>query len=180
MKKTLLLLALCFAANVYQAHACTNFLVGKNATADGSTIISYAADSYSFYGFLRYRSEEDHQPGEMRKVVCWDDGKPLMEIPQAPHTYTVVGNMNQHQLTIGDIAKKLGDRFGVDNRKNASILDTFSCTTQGLLPYGVQMLLAAGLAGCSPMHILPYLYYPMALGVAGILSIAFRFPKQFS
>ena len=83
-------------------------------------------------------------------------------------------------LTIGDIAKKLGDRFGVDNRKNASILDTFSCTIQGLLPYGVQMLLAAGLAGCSPMQILPYLYYPMALGVAGILAIALRFPKQYS
>ena len=83
-------------------------------------------------------------------------------------------------LTIGDIAKKLGDRFGVDSRKNASILDTFSCTIQGLLPYGVQILLAAGLADCSPMQILPYLYYPMALGVAGILSIAFRFPKQYS
>ena len=83
-------------------------------------------------------------------------------------------------LTIGDIAKKLGDRFGVDNRKNASILDTFSCTIQGLLPYGVQMLLAAGLAGCSPMLILPYLYYPMALGIAGILAIALRFPKQYS
>lgn len=83
-------------------------------------------------------------------------------------------------LTIGDIAKKLGDRFGVDNRKNASILDTFSCTIQGLLPYGVQMLLAAGLAGCSPMQILPNLYYPMALGVAGILAIALRFPKQYS
>ena len=117
MKKTLLLLAICFAANVYQAYACTNFLVGKNATADGSTIISYAADSYSFYGFLRYRSEEDHQPGEMRKVVCWDDGKPLMEIPQVPHTYTVVGNMNQHQLTIGETTwggQELANKTGID------------------------------------------------------------------
>lgn len=83
-------------------------------------------------------------------------------------------------LTVGNISKKIGDRFGVDNRKAASILDTFSCMVQGLIPYGVQMLLAAGLANLSPMDILPYLYYPLAIGVAALLAILLRYPKRFS
>lgn len=83
-------------------------------------------------------------------------------------------------LTVGNISKKIGDRFGVDNRKAASILDTFSCMVQGLIPYGVQMLLAAGLANLSPMDILPYLYYPLAIGVAVLLAILLRYPKRYS
>lgn len=83
-------------------------------------------------------------------------------------------------LTVGNISKKIGDKFGVDNRKAASILDTFSCTVQGLIPYGVQMLLAAGLASLNPLDILPYLYYPMTIGVAALLAIVFRYPKKFS
>ncbi|MCH4147284.1 MAG: Na+/H+ antiporter NhaC family protein [Prevotella sp.] len=83
-------------------------------------------------------------------------------------------------LTVGSIAKKIGDRFGVDNRKAASILDTFSCTVQGLIPYGVQMLLAAGLAHINPVEIVPYLYYPMAMGIAALLAILFRYPKKYS
>lgn len=83
-------------------------------------------------------------------------------------------------LTVGNISKKIGDRFGVDNRKAASILDTFSCMVQGLIPYGVQMLLAAGLANLSPMDILPYLYYPLAIGVAALLAILLRYPKKYS
>lgn len=83
-------------------------------------------------------------------------------------------------LTVGNIAKKIGDKFGVDNRKAASILDTFSCTVQGLIPYGVQMLLAAGLAHLSPMDILPYLYYPLAIGIAALFAILFRYPKRYS
>jgi len=83
-------------------------------------------------------------------------------------------------LTVGNISKKIGDRFGVDNRKAASILDTFSCMVQGLIPYGVQMLLAAGLANLSPMDLLPYLYYPLAIGVAALLAILLRYPKRYS
>lgn len=83
-------------------------------------------------------------------------------------------------LTVGNISKKIGDRFGVDNRKAASVLDTFSCMVQGLIPYGVQMLLAAGLANLSPMDILPYLYYPLAIGVAALLAILLRYPKRYS
>lgn len=83
-------------------------------------------------------------------------------------------------LTVGNIAKKIGDKYGVDNRKAASILDTFSCMVQGLIPYGVQMLLAAGLAGLNPIDILPYLYYPVAIGLAALLAILLRYPKRYS
>ena len=83
-------------------------------------------------------------------------------------------------LTVGGIAKQIGDRYGVDNKKCASILDTFSCTVQGLIPYGAQLLIAAGLASVNPVAILPYLYYPFALGIVAILSILLRYPKRYS
>lgn len=83
-------------------------------------------------------------------------------------------------ITVGGIAKQIGDRFGVDNRKCASILDTFSCMMQGLIPYGAQMLMASGLAALNPISILPYLYYPMAIGFTALLAILLRYPKHVS
>lgn len=83
-------------------------------------------------------------------------------------------------LTVGNISKKIGDQYGVDNRKAASILDTFSCFIQGIIPYSVQMLIAAGLANISPLHILPYLYYPFAIGFFGLGAILLRYPKKLS
>ena len=83
-------------------------------------------------------------------------------------------------ITVGGIAKQIGDRFGVDSRKCASILDTFSCTVQGIIPYGAQLLMAAGLAQLNPVSIVPYLYYPLAIGIAALLSIVFRYPKRYS
>ncbi len=82
--------------------ACTNFLAGKNATVDGSTLISYAADSYSLFGFLQYLPAADHKAGDMRKIYEWDTGKYLGEIPEVAHTYSVVGNMNELQVAIGE------------------------------------------------------------------------------
>ena len=83
-------------------------------------------------------------------------------------------------LTVGDISKRIGDRYGVDNKKCASILDTFSCAIQGLIPYGAQMLIAAGLASLNPVSILPYLYYPFVLGIIALLSIFLRYPRRYS
>ena len=83
-------------------------------------------------------------------------------------------------LTVGGIAKQIGDRYGVDNKKCASILDTFSCVMQGFIPYGAQILIAAGLATLNPIAIIPYLYYPFALGVVAIMAILFRYPKRYS
>lgn len=97
---------------------CTNFLVGRLASADGSTMISYAADSYALYGALHYSPAADHPAGSMREVRDWDTGRPLGAIPEVAHTYTVVGNTNEHQLTIGETTwggrEELWDTVGID------------------------------------------------------------------
>ncbi|MDE7102349.1 MAG: C69 family dipeptidase, partial [Bacteroidales bacterium] len=82
--------------------ACTNFLITKGASKDGSTMISYAADSHVLYGELYYRPAADYPEGAMMDIYEWDTGKKLGQIKQARHTYSVVGNMNEHQLTIGE------------------------------------------------------------------------------
>lgn len=83
-------------------------------------------------------------------------------------------------ITVGSLSKGICERFGVDKRKSASILDTFSCVVQGIIPYGAQMLIAAGLTHLSPLSIMGYLYYPMILGVVALLSILFRYPHRYS
>ncbi len=83
-------------------------------------------------------------------------------------------------ITAGGIAKDISQKYGLDSRKVASILDTFSCFIQGIIPYGAQMLMAGGLAGISAMAILEYLYYPFALGIIATLAIIFRFPRRMS
>ena len=82
------------------ARACTNLIVGKKASADGSVIVSYNADSYGMYGNLYRHVGGKHAAGEMRKIYEWDTNKYLGEIPQAPVTYNVVGQMNEHQVSI--------------------------------------------------------------------------------
>ncbi len=99
MRHKLIIAFLLISANIF---ACTNFLVGKSASADGSTMITYSADSYWLYGALYHYSAADHAEGEMRPVYDWDTGKYLGEIPEAKHTYNVIGNMNEHQLAIGE------------------------------------------------------------------------------
>ncbi len=83
-------------------------------------------------------------------------------------------------ITTGPLAKDITDKFGLDPRKTASILDTFSCFVQGIIPYGAQMLMASGLAGVSSAAIIGNLYYPFALGFMAVLSILFRFPRKYS
>ena len=81
-------------------------------------------------------------------------------------------------ITVGPIVKDIAGRFGVSPRKSASIMDTASCFVQGVIPYGAQLLMASGLAAVSPLEIVPYLYYPMLIGVMLLLSIVFGFPKR--
>ena len=83
-------------------------------------------------------------------------------------------------ITVGPLAKDISDRFHLDPRKTASILDTFSCLVQGIIPYGAQMLMASGLAGVSAVSIIGHLYYPFALGIVAFLSILLRFPRRYS
>lgn len=113
-----LLLLLTFNFQLSTISACTNFLVGKDASVDGSTMISYAADSYGMYGFLHFSPAADYPEGAVREVYDWDTGRPQGSIPQVAHTYSVVGNMNEHQVTIGETTwggrEALWDTVGVD------------------------------------------------------------------
>ena len=99
--KRFFLIASVLMAGVY-ALACTNFIVGKNASADGSVICSYNADSYGAFMWLYHYPAAKHQKGDMRKIFEWDTNKYLGEIPEAEETYNVVGNINEWQVTIGE------------------------------------------------------------------------------
>lgn len=102
MKKALIALFALLAASVAQVDACTNLLVAKGASVDGSTMISYSADSYWLYGSLYHYAAATHKAGSMRQVDEWDTGKHLGQIEEAAETYNVIGNMNEWQLTIGE------------------------------------------------------------------------------
>ncbi|MDE6037527.1 MAG: C69 family dipeptidase, partial [Duncaniella sp.] len=84
------------------AYPCTSLIAGKNATTDGSVLVTYAADSHTLYGELYHNPGGTHEPGEMRKIFEWDSGKYLGEIPQVARTYTTVGNMNELGVTIAE------------------------------------------------------------------------------
>ena len=83
-------------------------------------------------------------------------------------------------ITVGPVARDIADRYGVDRRMSASLLDTFSCFAQGLIPYGAQLLMASGLAAISPFDIMGYLYYPIVLGVIAVLGILFNYPRKYA
>lgn len=108
MKKTVLIITLGIVLVLSMVvfnpsvEACTNYLISKGATVDGSTMISYAADSHVLYGELYYTPAADHMEGEMLDIYEWDTGKYLGKIKQVPHTYAVVGLMNEHQVSIGE------------------------------------------------------------------------------
>ena len=102
MKKVFILIAALLFTAGFQAMACTNFIITKGASKDGSVMVSYAADSHTLYGELYYRPAADYPLGSVMDVVEWDTGKLLGQIPQVAHTYSVVGNMNEYQLCIGE------------------------------------------------------------------------------
>lgn len=101
MKKNLFLLVL-LAFGLQTGMACTNFIVGKKASADGSVFISYSADSYGMSGFVAHFPAAVHAAGTMRDVYEWDSGRFLGRIPEAPVTYNVLGNINEHQVAIAE------------------------------------------------------------------------------
>ncbi len=117
MKRRIILCAAVLMAAVANTFACTNLIVGKNASADGSTIVSYSADSYGLFGELYHYPAATYPKGTMLKVYEWDTGKYLGEIEQARQTYNVVGNMNEYQVTIGETTfggrPELADSTGI-------------------------------------------------------------------
>ena len=95
-------MSLIFCASVLQALACTNFIVGKKASADGSVICSYNADDYGMFINLCHFPAAKHAKGEMRQIYDWDTNEYHGQIPEAPETYNVIGNINEYQVTIGE------------------------------------------------------------------------------
>ncbi|MGE5426755.1 MAG: dipeptidase [Methylococcaceae bacterium] len=103
MKRAFVLALLMVAgAGINVSNGCTNFLITRGATVDGSAMITYAADSHTLYGELYYLPAKDHAPGALRDIYEWDTGKFLGRIPEPAHTYSVVGNMNENQVAIGE------------------------------------------------------------------------------
>lgn len=122
MKKLLtLLVALCVVSFMKPAQACTNFLITPGASVDGSSMISYAADSHVLYGELYHYPAADYPEGSMRQIVEWDTGRYVGQIPEVAHTYNVVGNMNEWQLAISETT--YGGLEGLEN-------------PEGLIDYG--------------------------------------------
>jgi len=122
MRKSLLitsLLLLMIVGFVFRSSACTNFLFTKGATTDGSVMITYSADSHTLYGELYYKPAKDYPVGAMTDVVEWDTGKKLGKIPQVRHTYSVVGNMNEYQVALGETT--YGGREELQHQKGAII-----------------------------------------------------------
>ena len=117
MNKKLILCAAFLGAAVADTFACTNLIVGKNASADGSTIVSYSADSYGLFGELYHYPAATYKKGTMLDVYEWDTGKYLGKIEQARQTYNVIGNMNEYQVTIGETTfggrPELADSTGI-------------------------------------------------------------------
>lgn len=107
--------------------ACTGLIAGKQATVDGSVLVTYSADSHTLYGALTSSPAADWPKGSMRSIVEWDTNKPLGEIEQVEHTYAVIGNMNEHQLTV--VESTWGGR--------PELVDT-----TGIIDYGSLMQLA--------------------------------------
>ncbi len=127
MKRIVLSLILSFILVSTYAGACSNFLITKGASEDGSTMITYSADSHQFYGDIKYIPSGMHMQGTMRKIIEWDSGKYLGEIPEAPLTYGVVGLINEHQVAVGETT--YGGRTECQEGK-------------GLLDYGSLMFIA--------------------------------------
>ena len=118
-KRVLYLLLILFALQISPAVGCTNFLITKGATKDGSTMITYAADSHTLYGELYFWPAADYEDGALLNVYEWDTGKYLGKIPQVKHTWQVTGNMNENQVAIGETT--FGGRKELATQKEAII-----------------------------------------------------------
>ena len=119
MRKAHLLVTLALVCCTTYTMACTNFLFTKGATKDGSTMVTYSADSHVLYGELYHWPAQDWPAGSMLDVYEWDTGKFMGKIPQVAHTYNVVGNMNEHQLAISETT--FGGRKELESQTGAII-----------------------------------------------------------
>jgi Na+/H+ antiporter NhaC len=131
-------------------------------------------------GVIRHNGGIDFIISHMARRISSKRGAELSIAALVSLVNVCTANNTVAIITVGGIARKIGEKYGLDARKCASLLDTFSCFTQGLLPYGAQLLMAAGLTQLNPISLVPYLYYTLAIGIAALLAIVFRYPRRYS
>jgi len=129
---------------------------------------------------IRYNGGIDYIINKLTRHVENKRGAELCIASLATFTNFCTANNTVALITVGGLSKQIADKYGVDSRKSASILDTFSCFAQSIIPYGAQMLMAAGLASVSPIEIIPHLYYPFFMVLMAMGSILLRYPRKFS
>lgn len=129
---------------------------------------------------IRYNGGIDFIIGKLTRHVSGKRGAEFSIAALVSIANLCTANNTIAIITTGPIAKDIATRFHLDRRKTASILDTFSCFIQGIIPYGAQMLMAAGLASISPISIVANLYYPFTMGTFALMAILFRYPKRYS
>lgn len=172
-----------------------------------SGVVGVFTDSFDVWGWLSSMGSGINNMGEliivtllaggMLEIIRYNGGIDWIILKLTSHIHSVKGaelsiaglvsfanfctaNNTIALIMAGPIAKDIADKFKVDPRRSASLLDTFSCFIQGIIPYGAQLLMAAGLAAISPIEIMQYLYYPYLLGIGSLLAILTGFPKQYS
>ncbi len=129
---------------------------------------------------VRYNGGIDFMIRKLTKRVNGQRGAELSIAALVSIANVCTANNTIAIITTGQIARDIAAKYGVDPRRSASILDTFSCIVQGLIPYGAQLLIASGLAAVSPIDIISYLYYPFALALVALSSIWFRWPRKYT
>ena len=129
---------------------------------------------------IRHNGGLDFLTGLLTKRIRGKRGAELSIAALVSLTNLCTANNTVAIITSGRIAREISGKFGLDPRKTASILDTFSCFIQGIIPYGAQMLMASGLAGVSAVSVIGHLYYPFMMGICALLAILLRLPRKYS
>lgn len=153
--------------------------LGKGMTGMGELII-VTLMAGGMLELIRYNGGIDYLLGHLTRGISGKRGAELTIAALVSVANLCTANNTIAILTTGKVSREITKQYGLDPRKTASILDTFSCFVQGLIPYGAQLLLASKLAGVSPMDIVPNLYYPFIMGGCALLSILLRFPRRYS
>ncbi len=153
--------------------------IGKGIAGMGDLIIVTML-SGGMLEIIRYNGGIDYLVQILTRRISGKRGAELSIAALVSLANVCTANNTIAILTTGRIAKDITERFKLDPRKTASILDTFSCMVQGILPYGAQMLMASGLAGIPSIAIIKYLFYPYTMGLFALMAIFFRYPKQYS
>lgn len=186
------LITAALGVNVMLVLLMGNMLTGIVGLADGSCTFTGWIDSMTtgimgmselilismmaggIFGLIKYHGLMDRIVEAIAKKVHTSKGAELSICLLVGVVNVLTANNTVAILSVGDISKRIAKRYNIDPRRSASLLDTTSCAVQGLLPYGAQLLMASSLAGISALSIIPYLYYPMLIGVIVLLTIVFN------